>query len=167
MLEEEIIKQKQDLSPEFKSPKTVFHPVIKIPEEIYIPENYIDDLDLRLSIYKRISNLQSLEQINSFQIELHDRFGEIPNEILNLFKLIELKLICLNNNIELVDFSRKGIVFGFFKNQPMNPEKIFELSFNQKNNFLLRSDQKLFYDFKGTLNDNRFNLVKKLINMLK
>ena len=49
----------------------------------------------------------------------------------------------------------------------MNPEKIFELSFNQKNNFLLRPDQKLFYDFKGALNDNRFDLAKKLINMFK
>ena len=167
MLEEEIIRQKQQLSPEFKSPKTVFHPIIKIPEEIYIPENYIDDLDLRLSIYKRISNLQTVEAINSFQIELHDRFGEIPNEILNLFKLIELKLICLNNNIELLDFSRKGIVFGFFKNQPINPEKLLKLSFDQKTNFLLRPDQKLFYDFKGVLNDNRFDLAKKLINMFK
>jgi len=122
---------------------------------------------LRLSIYKRISNLQTVEAINSFQIELHDRFGEIPNEILNLFKLIELKLICLNNNIELLDFSRKGIVFGFFKNQPINPEKLLKLSFDQKTNFLLRPDQKLFYDFKGVLNDNRFDLAKKLINMFK
>ena len=117
--------------------------------------------------FERISNLQSIEEINNFQVELHDRFGVIPNEILNLFKLIELKLICLNNNIELVDFSRKGIVFGFFKNKPINPEKLFELSFNKKTNFLLRPDQKLFYDFKGVLNNNRFDLAKKLINMFK
>mgnify|MGYP003718742151 CR=1 FL=1 len=39
--------------------------------------------------------------------------------------------------------------------------------FDQKTNFLLRPDQKLFYDFKGVLNDNRFDLAKKLINMFK
>ena len=36
--------------------KDDFQPIIKIPVEIYIPENFINDVDLRLSIYKRISN---------------------------------------------------------------------------------------------------------------
>jgi len=55
----------------------------------------------------------------------------------------------------------------FLKNKPINPEKLLKLSFNKKTNFLLRPDQKLFYDFKGALNDNRFDLAKKLINMFK
>ena len=44
MLEEEILFQKQKISND-NSIKNIFQPRIKIPEEIFIPENYIDELD--------------------------------------------------------------------------------------------------------------------------
>ena len=62
-------------------------------------------------------------------IELIDRFGILPQEVKNLFKLIEIKILMLENNIELIEFSRKGIVFGFYLNKPPNPDKIMKLSF--------------------------------------
>jgi len=168
MLEEEIIKQKQkvtnikDTNNEYS-----FQPIIKIPEEIYIPDNYIDDLDLRISIYKRISSINNEEKNNQLMIELIDRFGKFPLEINNLFKLMEIKLLCWKNNIELIEFSRKGIVFGFYLNKPPNPEKLMKLGFAKNNNFNIRPDQKIFYDFMGELNEDRFILTKKLINKLK
>ena len=168
MLEEEILKQKQKISNEKNINKEYsFNPIIKIPEEIYIPEVYIDDLDLRVSIYKRISSIDNKEKANELIIELIDRFGKLPKEVNNLFKLMEIKILCLKFNIELVEFSRKGIVFGFFSNTPTNPEKIMELSFSKNSQFTIRSDQKIFYDFLGELNEDRFILTKKLINLLK
>ncbi len=168
MLEEEIINQKNkvlDISP--KSKNFTFQPTIKIPEEIYIPEIYIDDLDLRMSIYKRISSIDDLKKSNELMIELIDRFGILPDEVKNLFKLMEIKILCWNNNIELIEFSRKGIVFGFYKNTPPNADKIMELGFSKSTNFSIRPDQKIFYDFYGELNDDRFSLIKKLIDNFK
>ena len=46
-----------------------------------------------------------------------------------------------------------------------NPEKIMKLGFSQKNNISIRSDQKIFYNFFGELNEDRFNLVKRIINI--
>ena len=168
MLEQEILKQKQKLSDEKIINKHYsFQPIIKIPEEIYIPEEYINDLDLRISIYKRISSIDNQENSNQIINELIDRFGNLPLEVNNLFKLIEIKILCWKYNIELVEFNRKGIVFGFYLNQPLNPEKIMELGFSKNNQFSIRPDQKIFYDFMGELNDDRFNLTLKLINSLK
>ena len=166
MLEEEILKQKQKLTNE--KTNTIlqsFQPIIKIPEEIFIPDEYIDDLDLRMSIYKRISSIQEEEKANALMIELVDRFGNLPKEVENLFKLIEIKLICWKNNINLIEFSRKGIVFGFFKNLPPNPEKIINFGFNKNKQISIRSDQKIFYDFLGELKDDRFELIKKIIKL--
>ena len=162
MLEKEILFQKENN----KNKKLIsdsFQPNIKIPEEIFIPENYIDDVDLRLSIYKRISNLENVNDLTNLIIEIKDRFGEIPNQLLNLFKLIELKIQCINSNIDQFEFSRKGILISFYKNQPSNPKKILEITLNQKNNYTLRKDQKIFYDFKGELNEDRFELSNKII----
>ena len=166
MLEEEILFQKQKMSTK-NQVKHVFQPIIKIPEEIFIPENYIDDLDLRLSIYKRISNVNSNDELSILIIELTDRFGSIPKELKNLFCLIELKILCIKFNIDKLEFSRKGIVIGFYKNQPINPDKLINTSILKENNFILRPDQKVFYDFRGSINENRFDLAKKLINKLK
>ena len=166
MLEEEILFQKQKMSTK-NQVKHVFQPIIKIPEEIFIPENYIDDLDLRLSIYKRISNVNSNDELSILIIELTDRFGTIPKELKNLFSLIELKILCIKFNIDKLEFSRKGIVIGFYKNQPKNPDKLINTSILKENNFILRPDQKVFYDFRGSINENRFDLAKKLINKLK
>ena len=167
MLEEEILKQKENVTKNTLIYKQYsYQPTIKIPEEIFIPENYIDDLDIRMSIYKRISLIESEKKRNELMIELIDRFGQLPQEVKNLFKLIKIKILCWKKNIELIEFSKKGIVFGFHLNQPSNADKIMELGFSKNNKFSIRPDQKVFYDFKGELNEDRFNLVQKLINKL-
>ena len=166
MLEEELEYQKNKILDKKTFSKSEFQPNIKIPEEIFIPENYIDDMDLRLSIYKRISNLKNHKEINNLLIELTDRFGELPIEVNNLFKLIELRILCVEANIDKLEFNRKGIVIGFYKNIPKNPKKLLDSSLREKNNLQLRPDQKLFYDFNGFLEKNRFKLAKEIIKSL-
>ena len=165
MLEEEILFQKQKISND-NSIKNIFQPIIKIPEEIFIPENFIDDLDLRLSIYKRISNVNNNEELSSLIIELRDRFGLIPKQLNNLFSLIEIKILCIENKVQQLEFSRKGVVIGFYKNNPKNPEKLLDLSLNRSSQFTLRPDQKIFYDFMGHLNTSRFELSKKILKQI-
>ena len=144
-----------------------FQPIIKIPVEIYIPEDFINDVDLRLSIYKRISNINNNKEIEDIKIELIDRFGKLPTQLINLFKLVEIKILCLKDNIEKFEFTRKGILISFFQNKPKKPEKLLELSLSKKNSLILRPDQKIFYDFGGNLFDDRFELSKKVINLIK
>jgi len=89
---------------------------------------------------------------------------EYKNEYL---KLVEIKIICLKNNIEKFEFSRKGILISFFQNKPKNPEKLLELSLSNTSSLILRPDQKIFYDFGGNLIDDRFELSKNVINLIK
>ena len=72
-------------------------------------------------------------------------------------------MLCWKNNINLVEFSKKGIVFGFFENLPLNPKKIFTFGFDNRKKISIRPDQKIFYDFFGELNEDRFELIKKII----
>ena len=48
-----------------------------------------------------------------------------------------------------------------------NPEKLLQLSLSNKNSLILRPDQKIFYDFGGNLIGDRFELSKKIINLIK
>ncbi len=166
MLEEEILLQKQNTSND-NQVKNLFQPTIKIPEEIFIPDDYIDDLDLKLSIYKRISSVNNNDELSNLIIELRDRFGSIPKQLNNLFSLIEIKILCIDYNVDKFEFSRKGIVIGFYKNNPTNPQKLLDLSMNRHSQFNLRPDQKIFYDFKGHLNTSRFKLSKEILEQIK
>ena len=164
MLEEEIQFQKSKFTKQTET-KFFYQPIIKIPEEIFIPEEFINDVDLRLSIYKRISNIQNKIEIDDLKIELVDRFGKLPIQLNNLFKIVSIKLLCFDKNVEKFEFSRKGILIGFYKNKPKNPEKLLNLSFQNSNSISIRPDQKLFYDFQGKIIDDRFELSKKIINL--
>ena len=102
MLEEEIIRQKNKLMKDNKVvAKSSFQPIIRIPEEIFIPDEYINDLDIKMSIYKRISLITNNQERNNLMFELVDRFGKLPNEVENLFKLIEIKILCIKNEKEI------------------------------------------------------------------
>ena len=143
--------------------KSSFQPIIRIPEEIFIPDEYINDLDIKMSIYKRISLITNNQERNNLMVELADRFGKLPSEVENLFQLIEIKILCIKNNIEQIEFGRKGILFSFYKNIPKYPEKILKLGLSKDKQITIRSDQKVFYDFLGNLNDNRFAIVRNII----
>ena len=106
------------------------------------------------------------QQRNHLMVELIDRFGELPIAVENLFKLIEIKILCIESNINYVEFGQKGILFSFYKNQPNNPKKLLKLGFSNKKNIIIRSDQKVFFDFNVVKKEDTFILVKKIINLI-
>ena len=168
LLEEEITKQKNIiLQIKGTDKKFLFQPNIKLPEPIFIPDDYIKDVDVKISLYKRIALISSYKEKENIMMEIIDRFGKLPHEVENLFKLIEIKILCIQNKIEKIEFGMKGILIAFFLNRPNNPKKIFELNINNKHsNIKIRPDNKIFYDFKGVLNEDRFDLIKNIIKLI-
>jgi len=57
-------------------------------------------------------------------------------------------------------------VIGFYNNKPTNSQKLLDLTMVRNSQYILRPDQKIFYDFRGNLEDNRFNLSKKIIEQI-
>jgi len=56
------------------------------------PDDYIPDVHLRLTMYKRIASAATEEQLKELQVETIDRFGLLPDAAKNLFEIAELKL---------------------------------------------------------------------------
>ena len=168
LLEEEILSQKNKIIKNHQNiVRSSFQPTIKIPEEIFIPDEYINDLDVKMSIYRRISLITDNQERNNMIVELIDRFGKLPIEVENLFKLIEIKILCLINNIEQIEFGKKGILFSFHKNKPNNPDKVLNIGLSNNQQITIRPDQKLFYNFLGFLKVDRFSLIKNIIKKIE
>ena len=57
-----------------------------------LPTDYISNETERFNIYKRLYNSMSESDLSEIRNELSDRFGQIPHETENLFKVVKLKL---------------------------------------------------------------------------
>lgn len=120
-------------------------PQINIGISVLIPENYVGDLGLRLSLYKRLSTLITREEIDLFAVELIDRFGPLPPEVQNLLDVIYLKSLARQAHVDKVEVGPKGVLIGFYKNIFKNPNLLIEHIAQQKGTAKIRSDQKVIY----------------------
>ena len=111
MLEEAIVSAKAgDLGLERD---TELSPQISVDAPILIPDSYVPDLDLRMGLYRRASELEGRQEIEAFAAEMIDRFGTLPAETENLLKIIETKLNCRAARVAKLDVGAKGALVHF------------------------------------------------------
>ncbi len=134
---------------------------------IIIPENYVQDLGVRLGLYKRIGNLKNAEEISDMKEELIDRFGNVPNEVLNLLKTVEIKQIAKLSNIEKIEAGAKGILISFYNNKFKNVGKLMDFISKQCGAVKVRPDQKLFIDRDLSNHNVRLEVIKKYVLKLQ
>ena len=78
--------------------------------------------------------------------ELIDRFGKLPDEVDNLLKTVEIKLMCKQANIDKIDAGAKGILISFRNNVFAEPEKLLDLIKRSFGVIKVRPDQRLFIE---------------------
>lgn len=127
MLEEAVAMAKAgvDMSDESLQ-EDKWSPQINIGMSVLIPETYVEDLSVRMSLYRRLAELENSADIESFAAELIDRFGELPEEVENLLDIVAIKQLCRKANVDHVEAGPKGAVIGFYKNTPPEPAKIMQ-----------------------------------------
>ena len=119
-------------------------PQINLGIEVRIPENYVPDLNVRLSIYRRVGDLGDPQAIDQMIAELVDRFGPLPESVRNLFAFIELKNLCRRANVEKIDAGPKGISLSFRDDKFARPEQLIGWIAGQDGRVQLRPDHRLF-----------------------
>ena len=88
-------------------------PQINLGTSVLIPESYVQDLNVRLGLYRRIALLIDRAEIESFAAELVDRFGTLPGEVENLLQIVAVKQLCRDAGVERVEAGPKGAVISF------------------------------------------------------
>jgi transcription-repair coupling factor (superfamily II helicase) len=130
---------------EAAAPAEDWTPQIAIGTSVLIPESYVEDLGVRLGLYRRIAALVDTAEIDAFAAELIDRFGKLPPEVQNLLDIIAIKRLCKQAGIDKVDAGPKGAVLSFHGNRFANPQKLVAYITARVGEMRLRPDQKLVY----------------------
>ena len=81
--------------------------------EAYIPDIFIESDSERLDFYRRLYAVSSVEEVLSMRSELRDRFGEYPEEVENLFGIVELKTIAAKRGFTKVELLRNQLSLFF------------------------------------------------------
>ncbi|USO02358.1 MAG: transcription-repair coupling factor [Alphaproteobacteria bacterium] len=95
--------------------RDLFHPQISLKVDVMIPDEYIEEPQLRLSLYKALSNIHERKQLEQYRIELEDRFGKIPEALMNLIHIVDLKILCRDAYIQKLEEVKQGFFVKFYK----------------------------------------------------
>ncbi len=118
-------------------------PEINSDLPVFIPHNYIEESDVRLDIYRRLSTIKEELELKEMVREIGDRFGSPPKEVLNLISVIKIKIGLKRIGSTRLDLKDGSMIFSFSKDTRLSPLKLVDLVTNHPEDFCLLSDQKL------------------------
>ena len=88
--------------------------------EILIPDNYVESITERLSLYSRLDNCENEEDLTAFHAEMTDRFGPIPDQVEDLFTTVRCRKIAVELGFEKM-FLKNNSLKCFFVSNPDSP----------------------------------------------
>lgn len=86
---------------------------IELNVSSYIPDEFIDDSNLKIEIYQNIALCRNEEEIKDIIDELIDRYGNLPTEIENLIEIARIRNISRDKHINKISQNNEKIIFYF------------------------------------------------------
>jgi transcription-repair coupling factor (superfamily II helicase) len=130
-----------------------------------LPETYCSDVHERLTLYKRMANCDSREQLDLLREELVDRFGELPEPARALLECHALRIAANRVGVARVDATHEAVQLQFVKNPPIDGGKVIALVQRRKD-LRLSGPEKLRLAAKLPAWPERAQAVKDLLGQL-
>ncbi|WP_455648109.1 TRCF domain-containing protein, partial [Lonepinella koalarum] len=92
-----------------------------------LPDDYLGDVNMRLSFYKRIAGAENKAALDELKVELIDRFGLLPEPTKNLLQIAELRLIAKALKVIKIDATAHGGFVEFNPTADLDPMKFLAL----------------------------------------
>ena len=141
-------------------------PQINVGMPVLIPESYVPDLQLRMSLYRRLAELKETGAIDAFAAELIDRFGPLPTAVDHLLKIVYVKGLCVAANVEKLDAGAKGAVISFREQKFAEPAALIGWIGGQGNLARIRPDQSVVIQRDWENDGQRLEGVARLMTTI-
>jgi transcription-repair coupling factor (superfamily II helicase) len=163
MLEEAVSSMKEGGDAEVTDQ---WSPTINLGASVMIPEGYVADLNVRMSLYRRLATIETRQDIDRFAAELIDRFGPLPDEVRHLFEIVTIKQLAKQAGVEKIDAGPKGGTIAFRGNAFANPMALVQLISKHSGTMRVRPDQKIVVTRDWPTPDDRLKGAKALLTQL-
>jgi transcription-repair coupling factor (superfamily II helicase) len=108
-----------------------------------IPDDYLPDVNTRLTLYKRIASARDEDALRELQVEMIDRFGLLPDPVKNLFAVTSLKLAATPLGIRKLEVGANGGRVVFRPQPAIEPMTVIRLVQSQPRVYALDGQDKL------------------------
>ena len=164
MLEEAVAQLREGTSEEELGDQ--WSPQINIGTAVLIPEPYVPDLNVRMSLYRRLATVESRAEIDRFAAELIDRFGPLPEEVKHLLEIVAIKALCRIALVEKIDAGPKGAMISFRNNTFPNPIGLVRLINEHQSTMKVRPDQKVVIARSWATSEERLKGTQAVLGQL-
>lgn len=118
-------------------------PELSFDVEALLPEAYVAEVGVRLSLYKRLSSASDEQEVTSLATEMEDRFGPPPLEAKQLIELMRLKTELRKLRVLGCEATAKAVTLHLADDTPLDPLKVGALVAAKKSPFRLSPDGRL------------------------
>ena len=139
---------------------------VSLGESALLPDSYVPDVGLRLSLYKRIANAKSSVKLRELQVELIDRFGLLPDPTKTLFASTELKLKLSQMGVLKLEANDSRIRIDFSNEPNINTTKLIDMIQSNPTKYQLEQGTTLKVSSPNKSLDQRKQQINSLIESL-
>jgi transcription-repair coupling factor (superfamily II helicase) len=118
-------------------------PELSFDVEALLPEGYVAEVGVRLSLYKRLSGAVDEAEVSSLAAEMEDRFGPPPLEAKQLIELMRLKTELRKLRVLGCEATAKAVTLHLADDTPLDPLKVGALVATKRSPYKLSPDGRL------------------------
>lgn len=134
---------------------------LRIP--VLLPDDFIPDVNTRLSFYKRIASAKNEEELEELKVELIDRFGLLPDAARNLLQTAGLRQHAQKMGIKRIEGNERGGFIEFGKQNRVNSDYLVSLLQNEPRVYRLDGPTKLKFTQDLTDRAARLKFISALL----
>lgn len=132
-----------------------------------IPENYLPDVHIRLLMYKSIANARNDMELRELKVEMIDRFGLLPAQVLNLFAVTSLKLSAEALGISKIEANAKVGKMHFKQDTKVQPQAVIMLVQQQSDKFGMTGANELRFNHNKAEAGDRIEFILNILRLLQ
>ncbi len=162
LLDETIRERKGETAPELPEP------VVEIPIDAYIPEDYITDGKQKVDIYKKIAVAGTVQVVTDITAEIIDRFGTPPRPVANLLDIAKLKALARELGFSSITKERVEVVGKLHVGLGVDYEKILLILQKYKSQFRYQPGRPPVFKWKaGSALEDLLKVILNSLEMLR
>ncbi len=131
-----------------------------------LPEDYVPDVHLRLTLYKRIASTVDADDLRELAVELIDRFGLLPHAAKNLLRIAAIRQAATRLGIEKIDAGPRGGFVLFGSDSNIDPVALVQLVQNEGQTYRLQGSHRLQFRIELAEPERRFAFIEELLDRL-
>jgi transcription-repair coupling factor (superfamily II helicase) len=131
-----------------------------------IPGDYLPDVNMRLTLYKRLANCQTERDLYELQVEMIDRFGLLPEPAKTLFELAKLRQMGERLGLIKIEAGPNGGRLKFSASTPVEPMTIIEMVQKRPNTFRLQNNDQLSFTTDMETAEERVDKLTFILDQL-